>query len=784
MHRSMRSFLFFAFSASFSLVNAAQLDSHRLNSRPSKPATGQRDADPFSFDIDGHAKFTFSQGGSAWLQSAPAFLYTEGKRFSAEDGSLKLDHQATESGADKMGTWTSQCFVYMAGSRSWKLCAKTWSSPAWPLVVFQQHYMNGTDGSAHDTDSVISGFPSFQIPTSDIGLGYFSYQGGQFGYKNLTYGKWIQGGGTLSGGAVGGPVTVFDQKGGACIMAPFSEFMSTSRELDSKGRVNWGVMGGVVSVPQGFIQQTAVYCGNAGINQVFSDWGTFMRTYYDKTDVYRKADLSIHYLGYYTDAGAYYYVKPEPNKTYEQTILDLKAFADLLGIPFRYIQYDAWFYPKGPPDSRGTMTWSATSDIAPDGLQYVYNITKWPVVAHNMWWSSKTPYAKANGGKYNFIVEKQKAIPQDLTFWMDLFNQARLWGVSVYEQDFLDVEFGTMNATQSTVDVAKTWLMQMGQAARATGLTIQYCMSNPRHAMQSLEIPAVTHARVSVDYRPGLDQWQIGVTSILAHALGLAPWKDNFWTVTEQPGNTYNMSEPDPELKAVVSTLSTGPVGSSDMLQHTNVSLLMQCCRVDGLILKPSKPATAIDKQLWQSVWNNGLGPSGQVWTTYSHVGHDWYFGIILAAGLTDDFKLSPSDAGFQFFNPTKVLRRPGQGVPDPLLADFGDNSPLTLTSRCTVHDFCMYYTSPVFTVGTEETQIIIYGEESKFVPMSRDRVSNIEVTGDGVYVTFQGTRMETIIFTYLFNGATVRRFLMFDNSGMATLSLEAPPPMSVRTFV
>ena len=28
--------------------------------------------------------------------------------------------------------------------------------------------------------------------------------------------------------------------------------------------------------------------------------------------------------------------------------------------------------------------------------------------------SAKTPYAKSNGGLYNFIVEKEIAIPQDL----------------------------------------------------------------------------------------------------------------------------------------------------------------------------------------------------------------------------------------------------------------------------------------------------------------------------------------------------------------------------------
>ena len=54
-----------------------------------------------------------------------------------------------------------------------------------------------------------------------------------------------------------------------------------------------------------------------------------------------------------------------------------------------------------------------------------------------------------------------------------------------------------MNATLSTVDVAKTWLLQMGQAARANGLTIQYCTSSPRHAMQSLEIPVVTQVDIN-----------------------------------------------------------------------------------------------------------------------------------------------------------------------------------------------------------------------------------------------------------------------------------------------
>ena len=47
-----------------------------------------------------------------------------------------------------------------------------------------------------------------------------------------------------------------------------------------------------------------------------------------------------------------------------------------------------------------------------------------------------------------------------------------------------------------------------------------------RHVLQSVEIPAVTQIRVSDDYQPSNSQWVIGDTSILAHAVGLAPFKD------------------------------------------------------------------------------------------------------------------------------------------------------------------------------------------------------------------------------------------------------------------
>jgi hypothetical protein len=65
--------------------------------------------------------------------------------------------------------------------------------------------------------------------------------------------------------------------------------------------------------------------------------------------------------------------------------------------------------------------------------------------------------------------------------------------------------------------------------------------------MQTLEIPAVTQVRASCDYHPGNTdgckapycQYNVGTSSLLAYATGLAPSKDNWWTSEHQPGGAF-----------------------------------------------------------------------------------------------------------------------------------------------------------------------------------------------------------------------------------------------------
>ena len=59
-------------------------------------------------------------------------------------------------------------------------------------------------------------------------------------------------------------------------------------------------------------------------------------------------------------------------------------------------------------------------------------------------------------------------------------------------QDWLYVQTLYMKALVTNLTLGHDWLLQMSTAAAKNQQTIQYCMSYPRHALQSLEFPDVT----------------------------------------------------------------------------------------------------------------------------------------------------------------------------------------------------------------------------------------------------------------------------------------------------
>ncbi|CAG5115344.1 unnamed protein product, partial [Candidula unifasciata] len=619
-----------------------------------------------------------------------------------------------------------------------------------------------TNTSAQDLDRVISTFPSFRLSPVPLRAGYLSFAGDLVGYSRMAIGRFLTDI-NFRTGMQGGPVVIFDNTSNAVVISPLSQFMAASSYIQRGQQIGWGIMGMVNDVPRGYSVDFIVYYSNQGINQAMQGWGDYLTRLYQKSTTPRDNDLTVQYLGYYTNNGAYYYYNTEQGKNYESTITDLADYIDNISVPFKYLEFDSWWYLKGKHD--GTKTWEPQSDIFPHGFQYIYNRTKLPIGCHNRFWDVDTTYAKYNGGAYNFIPDRQSgfSVPDDYNFWEDIFNKTQTWGKFIlYEQDWLNRETDKNAVLHSDLFVGRRWLSQMGKAAENYGITIQYCLSYPRHILQSLEIPSVTQARVTRDYEPGgRRQWNTGITSIFADAVNLAPFKDTFWTTESQPGNPYNRTEPNTRMEAILATLSTGPVGPGDGIGYINKTLLMKCCDATGRILKPDKPVKAIDDQIKMAAFKSPYpGPIGEVYTSYTRIS-GFFFGIIVVPELNNSYSLTPAAAWPIIEFPTSLAFSEN----DPkTLFNFSNTTPLKLGKECTVTNACLFYTSPLIQLSSGDT-IVLLGELEKWVPISGKRVNSIQQTDGDVLVHVLVQAQESVTFTYYSVTRNQLKTVLCDNS-------------------
>jgi hypothetical protein len=287
---------------------------------------------------------------------------------------------------------------------------------------------------------------------------------------------------------------------------------------------------------------------------------------------------------------------------YEETMVSV--FHEL-PLPIHYMQIDSWWYYKGTGD--GVSEWSARPDIFPDGLATVYRrMENIPMAAHNRYWAANTFYAE----KYAFVFDapRDKALPvSNDSFWLDLLGNAhREWGLILYEQDWMNAQ--TINVTPLLADIhlGHRWLTSMSAAADQVGVNIQYCISLPRHALHIMQ----------KNSRP---QWNIGMSSMLAAAVGVAPFKDVLWSTVNEPDAPYPapVMEPIPDREILIATLSTGPVAPGDGIDCINMTRIIRCCREDGLILKPDRPITMINTLVADWAQHSG-GIQGELYSTQS----------------------------------------------------------------------------------------------------------------------------------------------------------------------
>jgi hypothetical protein len=319
------------------------------------------------------------------------------------------------------------------------------------------------------------------------------------------------------------------------------------------------------------------------------------------------------------------------------------------------------------------------------------------------------------------------------------------------------------------VSAAATWLTQMNNGAVKSNVTIQYCMSHVRHILQSTELTQVTNARASGDYHPGSNQWNIGTTAILAHAVGIAPSKDNYWSTPIQKGTHYgpSTSEPHGALQSAVLSLSDGPVCPSDAVNASNASLILHACDASGRLLRPDRPAAAIDAMFVSKAFGGAL--KGEVWATHANVSGAKY-SYVLVPMLKSSYGVTSAQLGYPAV--TELVAVHQDRVQNPEVVD--SLHPVQL-APCAETTFDLVTLSPRLDGGWA-----LLGEPDKWVSVSGQRFSAVQSTGDTASVVASGPDGETISVAWRTpepNGITIVGKCTIGSTGQVTVSATASPP-------
>lgn len=391
-----------------------------------------------------------------------------------------------------------------------------------------------------------------------------------------------------------------------------------------------GTQGYITDLPPHFASTWWLSGSPAGINDAVYHYGDALRRAAGLQRLPRDSDPLRNQISYWSDNGALYYDGYWPlffnnvTNTAEDVFLALKAYHTSLGLAVGTYQMDPWWYggacgANGPPPPAcfnseawpWATNWSAAPGFFPHGLASL----DMPLTLYaNLWakpeynamtqfdWVLSTVCTNTSASQCGEGTPGWAKVvsSQSYDFHSYLFDVGAGYGQNAWEFDFSDYFFLGFG-TDLSVDIRSfdEYFRGIDAAAVEHGFPVQLCMGLPSITLASVQWPSVTNARLQGDGYPGSGRYDIFQTALLYGAVQLAPFLDQFWSTSCQPAldNPYGNStcEGDVEGLAAIATLSTGPVGFSDLVGFTNASLLALTSRSDSVILAPSLPLVNVE---------------------------------------------------------------------------------------------------------------------------------------------------------------------------------------------
>jgi hypothetical protein len=398
----------------------------------------------------------------------------------------------------------------------------------------------------------------------------------------------------------GWPLLLTAPDGRTLLVAPLDQFHDQTIGLNG-GTVRAGWHGDLDAVPAGFATELAVL-GADGPRAALDAWGALLLRRAGTVRPGRWADALASRISYWTDNGAAYWYRTEPGHdpagSVAAAVDDLRA----QDVPVGAVQLDSWFYPHVdlrpfdtdewvvPPSA--LVAWEERPDVLPDGIADLRRrLGDPPLVAHIRHLSATAPVA----AELPVHVDGPYAAPATPEIYERWLDQCVAWGVQTFEHDWLVEVFFGVRGLRERPGRAREWQEGIDRAARERGITLQWCMGTPADMAQTTTLTQVTSVRTCGDHGYIATAGQLWAwfctTNALARSLGLMPFKDVFRTDPEVAGTNG-------EPEALLSALSTGPVGLGDRVGRTDVELARRTCRADGVLIKPHVPVAAIDESM------------------------------------------------------------------------------------------------------------------------------------------------------------------------------------------
>ena len=432
------------------------------------------------------------------------------------------------------------------------------------------------------------------------------------------------------------PLGVVAPDGRCILLGPLNAFHDQVISVDDGIACGWH--GDLERVPKGFATELAII-GGTGPRDCLNQYGALVQERNATRRPSRGADELGRRVSYWTDNGSAYWYRTEPGSdttsTLQSTIADLRA----RDIPIGAVQLDSWWYPHEvlrpfntddwvvPPT--GLIRWEARDDVVPDGVGALRDALGGPpLVTHCRHLSSSSPYVD----EYECWIDGDRAHPKTVDLYERWLDQARSWGVSTFEHDWLVESFLGVRGLRAEPGRAREWQEGIDRAAAARGITLQWCMATPADFLQTSTLESLTSIRTSGDHGyligPGeLWAWFL-LTNALARALGLRPYKDVFRSDRSSPDQHV-------EVEALLSALSTGPVGIGDPLGRADREIVLRTCREDGVLVRPDVPIAAVDRCFAEHPVARHVPLVAEAWT--DHAAGRWIYALALNVSRTEE---------------------------------------------------------------------------------------------------------------------------------------------------